>query len=227
MSDYAIRFPDNPTALALPLDIGRSITGEDLTTAVWRTYPVPALEEFAVQPRSLAMFRAEEMVSLPGSISVETDGSRRVLHNDVGLELRDATLVDFADPKEPTETYLGTIAAGSTVDLGADPEDALDAPERVEGFDGPDPSELLAELRESIENRPESVGELRLVAWSPGPAPGPSFEPALDRHRGATVVVVHLRYAPPPSPATKHYNVLAPSRDEAAVREEREQTGAP
>ncbi|MDR3618036.1 MAG: hypothetical protein P4L85_01710 [Paludisphaera borealis] len=211
---YTIKFPNNPTALALPLDIGRSIAGEDLTTSVWRSYPVPALEEFTVQPRSLSMFRSEEMVSLPGSITVEADGPRRVLRNDGGLELRDAKLVDFSDPAEPLETYLGTIAAGATVDL--DPAAAPPAPDHIAGFDGPDPTELLAKFLEYVEKRPEAVGELRLVAWSPGPAPGPSFEPVLDRHRGATVVVVHLRYSPPPSPASRHYNSMAPKTAEAA-----------
>jgi hypothetical protein len=137
-----------------------------------------------------------------------------VLRNDLGIELRDATIVDLSDPSNPVETYLGTIAAGATA--GLKPEEPRAAPERVEGFDGPDPSDLLAMLRAHHENRPEAAGELRLVAWSPGPAQGPTFEPALDRHRGATIVVAHLRYGPPPSPALPHYYSLAPAKAEAA-----------
>jgi hypothetical protein len=147
------------------------------------------------------------------------------LRNDVGLELHDATLIDFSDPEAPEEVYLGTIAAGAAVDL--DPPDAPPVPDEVQGFDGPDPGTLLAQLRTQFEKRPESVGELRLVAWSPGPAPGPSFEPALDRHRGATVVVAHLRYPPPPSPAGGHYDLTAPRSAAAAVQESTDETEAP
>jgi hypothetical protein len=154
------------------------------------------------------------MASLPGTIALEADGDRKVLRNDLGIELRDATIIDFTDPTGPVETYLGTIAAGATAALN--PSETRDVPEQAEGFDGPDPSELLAMLRRHRENRPEEAGELRLVAWSPGPAPGPTFEPALDRHRGATIVVAHLRYGPPPSPGLPHYYSLAPAKAEAA-----------
>ena len=51
------------------------------------------------------------------------------------------------------------------------------APEQAPGHDGPDPVPLLAELRKSWENRPENSGELRLVAWVPRPAGGQTVEP--------------------------------------------------
>ncbi|HKI21321.1 MAG TPA: hypothetical protein VKA15_25730, partial [Isosphaeraceae bacterium] len=59
-SEFAISYPNDPTALALPLDNGRSIRGEEVSTATWQSYPVPALIDFMVQPRSLSMFRAEQ-----------------------------------------------------------------------------------------------------------------------------------------------------------------------
>src|SRR5262249_1649899 len=59
--NYAISYPNNPTALALPLDNGRSIRGEDVTTSTWQSFPIPALLGLSVQPRSLSLFRAEEM----------------------------------------------------------------------------------------------------------------------------------------------------------------------
>ena len=51
---YAIAYPNEPTAVALPFNNERAIGGEDVTTAVWQSYPVPALQNFSVQPRSLA-----------------------------------------------------------------------------------------------------------------------------------------------------------------------------
>src|SRR5262249_9127989 len=86
---FAIGFATDPTALALPLDSGRSLRGEDVTTSVWQSSPAPALEAFQVQPRSLAMFRTEQMVHLAGAISlVRDEGASRVV-NGSELELRD------------------------------------------------------------------------------------------------------------------------------------------
>ena len=70
---YTISYPDDPTALALPLSSGRAIGGEDVAVSSWRSYPVPALEGFLVQPRSLALFRAEQMATLTGTIRLESD----------------------------------------------------------------------------------------------------------------------------------------------------------
>jgi hypothetical protein len=135
-------------------------------------------------------------------------GGARTLRNGSGLELRDATLLEYLGPDDVRETFLGPIAPDAAIDLDA--VEPRDAPVQVREFDGPDPSPLLAALRESWEDRPESVGEIRLVAWTPGPVAGPRIEPAVDRHRGATVVLAHLKYAPPPSPGGRRYDLTAP-----------------
>ena len=206
---YSIAYPNEPTAVALPFNNERSIGGEDVTTAVWQSYPVPALQNFSVQPRSLAMFRGEQMLGLSGPIVLEEDQARRTVVNRSELELRDAVLVDFPEGGQRLETYLGTIAAGASLELGETKPGPV--PERVEGHDGPDPAPLLAALRRNWENRPENSGELRLVAWTPRPIGGQTFEPTLDRHRGMTAVLVHLRYGNPPSPAGPRYNIRAAS----------------
>ena len=214
---YAIAYPNEPTAVALPFNNERSIGGEDVTTAVWQSYPVPALQNFSVQPRSLAMFRGEQMLGLSGPIVLEDDQARRTVVNRSELELRDAVLVDFPGGGQRRETYLGTIAAGASVELGEKQPGPV--PDRVEGHDGPDPAPLLAELRRNWEDRPENSGELRLVAWIPQPIGGQTFEPALDRHRGMTAVLVHLRYGNPPSPEGPRYNVRAASEAKAVTSE--------
>jgi hypothetical protein len=58
--------------------------------------------------------------------------------------------------------------------------------------------------------RPEDAGELRLVAWADGPMPGQELEPEVDRHRGFTLVVAHLRYGPTPSPDDPIYSTYEP-----------------
>ena len=220
---YTISYSNDPTALALPLDNGRSIGGEDVTTSVWQSYPVPALHGFSVQPRSLAMFRAEQMLNLSGPISLEGDEAKRMLVNQSDIELRDAVLVDFPGSGEPRQIYLGTLAPGASLSLGG--AGAGEVPEEIKGFEGPDPAPLLAELRQSREAaRPENDGELRLVAWTPGPVGGQSFEPALDRHRGLTAVVVHLRYGNPPSPEGPRFNLLASGAEQSLPPPEPPQT---
>jgi hypothetical protein len=203
---YTISYPTEPTALALPFNNERSIGGEDVTTSVWQSYPVPALQGFSVQPRSLAMFRGEQMLELTGSIAMRDSTSSRTLANNSELELHDAVLVDFAGSEQNRETFLGTIGSGHSVALNLPASGSL--PERINGLSGPDPLPLLSELRRSWEDRPENEGELRLVAWVPRPVGGEEFEPALDRHRGITVVIVHLRYGSPPSPDGPRYNSL-------------------
>jgi hypothetical protein len=204
---YTISYPKDPTALALPFNNERSIGGEEVSTAVWQSYPVAALRSFAVQPRSLAMFRAEQMLSLAGAIRLEDRQGKRIITNESDLELRDAILVDFPGKGQRQERTLGTIAPGSSLELGENTVREVSPPSG--GFDGPDPAPFLEQLRKSWEDRPENQGELRLVAWIPRPAEGQTFEPALDRHRGMTAVVVHLRYGNPPSPEGPRYNLLA------------------
>ena len=114
---FTIAFPGDPLALALPLDTGRSLRGEDVTTSVWQSYPAPTLEAFAVQPRSLAMFRSEQMATLAGSITLERDEQTQRIVNASELELRDAVLIDVGDPGQSTETFVGTIAPGLTVEV--------------------------------------------------------------------------------------------------------------
>ena len=204
---YALSYPHNPTALALPLDSGRSIRGEDVTTSLWQSKPVPALLGLSVQPRSLSFFRAEEMATLAGAIRIEGDGTDRKLVNGSELELRDATLVDLAGPNQRTEHALGTIAAGATVAIVAERSAPAAGPVAFEP--GPDPNPVLHALRTTWEPREENRGELRLVAWVARTMPGQVIEPPVDRHRGFTAVIVHLRCGPPPNPDSPRYNLLA------------------
>ncbi len=193
---YTISYPDNPSALALPFDNGRSLRGEDISSAAWRSFPVPALEGFLVQPRSLAMFRAEEMIALDGAITLESDKDGRRIVNGSGLKLQDAVVVDLAGPKERTTIVLGDIAPGQTIAL----KDAPRTPATASPADALQPGKFLRLFQTAFEDRPENRGEIRLIAWLPKAVGGQMIEPPVDRHRGLTAVVVHLRNGPPPTP---------------------------
>ena len=64
-------------------------------------------------------------------------------------------------------------------------------------------------LKKEYEDRSENQGELRLVAWVLDAVAGQLIEPPVDRHRGFTAVVVHLRCGNPPSPDSVRYNLMA------------------
>jgi hypothetical protein len=206
--NYTISYPNNNTALALPLGTGRTIPGEDRTRTTWQSTPVPMLADLAVQPRSLSLFRAEEMTARAGAIKLQEEGSIRKVVNGSDLVLRDATLIDVAGPKRDDwkERYLGTIAPGATVEIGAE---GIKAPEWIDAGPGPDLDTFLRAVRTTWEPRDENSGEIRLVAWVSRAMPGQVIEPPPDRLRGFTAVLVHLRNGPPPSPAGAHYNRLA------------------
>ncbi|WP_237722792.1 hypothetical protein [Singulisphaera acidiphila] len=202
---FTISFPNDPTALALPLDNGRSLRGEDITTSNWQSQPVPALEGFQVQPRSLSLFRAEQMVNLPGAITLVTDAEGRRIVNATDLELKDATVVEVNGPNDRKQTYLGTIKPGATIPLVATPVPRI--PAIAKGQLNPNP--FLQAFQTYAENRLEDQGEIRLVAWTSKVMAGEKFEPAVDRHRGFTAVVVHLENGPPPAPSGPRYDYLA------------------
>jgi hypothetical protein len=202
---FSISYPNDPTALALPLATGRALRGEDSTLSSFQSQPIPSLSGFQVQPRSLAMFRAEQMASLPGTVTLSApgDGPRSIV-NDSGLDLKDAWIVEIRSEKEEmTGAFLGEIASGAKVPLGSletiEPEPAI-------GTGKLDPGAFLQLLlKRSVTTRPEEVGELRLIAWANKPMAGQAIDPPVDRQRGFTLVVAHLQPSPLLSPDSPRY----------------------
>jgi hypothetical protein len=145
------------------------------------------------------------MVNLPGSITLVTDDDGGRILNASDLELRDATVVHVNGPDDRKLTYLGTIMPGGTVALEPNPVPRASATDKGQL----NPTPFLQAFQAYAEDRPENKGEIRLVAWAPKVMAGEKFEPAVDRHRGFTAVVVHLRSGPPPAPSGPKYDFLA------------------
>jgi hypothetical protein len=220
---YSISYPDDPSALALPLNTGRAIRGEDIQQTVFRTTPTPTLADFQVQPRSLAMFRAEQFANLPGTVTLtEEDGVRKVV-NGTDVELRDAVVVEVMQ-KESKAIFLGRIAPRSTVEVKGEAIEAKDflaqSPEGLKKNEV-DPAPFLSRIvRSSDVARVEEAGEIRLLAWVPKPQVGQIIEPAVDLHQGFTLMVAHLKMGSTPDPASYRYNILArgPERATQSMR---------
>ncbi len=196
-----VSFPDDPAALALPMNLGsdRYRRGEDILRSSWESYPGPALRDFPVPPRSMTLCRAEQMIELPGDLSLVPgeDGTLRLI-NRTGLDLRGARLIEEEYPE--SSTPLGSIGQGQSVVVKRD----LSSPAVLNGF-WTDPEVFLDMLEQYSFEGPEDAGELRLVAWAETPYPGMSLSPLMDRHRGLTLVVAHLKYGPPPDPDQEPY----------------------
>jgi hypothetical protein len=211
---YSISYPNDPTALALPLSTGRPFRGEEFAQSSFQSLPFPALTGFQVQPRSLALFRAEQMANLPGTVTLSADGEGpRTVTNESGLDINDAWVVEVRparpDPKDGTlmAASLGAIPAGAKVPLGS-LEDVEAKATLGTGQLDPGPFlDLL--LSRTVAARPEEVGELRLIGWSGKPMGGQVIDPPVDRLRGFTLVVAHLRPAPLPDPTSPRYFALA------------------
>ena len=88
------------------------------------------------------------MLSLSGPIRLDEEGGKRRVVNGSELELRDAILIDQAGPAERVERWLGTIAAGASVEI--DGRDDEKPPERVDTGPGPDANPFLC----GIANQP-------------------------------------------------------------------------
>ncbi len=208
---FTIAFPGEPSALALPLNANLSLRGEETTESTWQSAPVPGLMNFRVEPRSLAMYRAEQMMDLGGEIGIVSDAEGRRLVNATDLELRDAVLVDAgggSDAKGRSLRPLGNIGPGQEVPIGEKLAATPGAGD--ERLDWIDLSKFTNELLNYDWRRPEDRGELRLVAWARDPRPGQELDPKVDRHRGFTLVVAHLAYGPPPSPDGPSYDRSPP-----------------
>lgn len=235
---YSISYPNNPTALALPMNMERALRGDEIVRSTWRTTPEPALVDFPVQPRSLAMFRAEEMVNLPGGCTLAKRGETYQVLNSTNLELRDAMLVRVATGDTPEARFrLGTIPPGGTA-TGAPvplvekkpiipptkPADWVAITKQKGGSESTmTPKQPFLDMLTSYNwNRPEDSGEWRLVAWSSRTQAGQTISPKVDRQRGFQLIVAHLSYEGVPAPAV---NSSSDSSD--SVSREQFQTPGP
>jgi hypothetical protein len=221
-NEYTITETDNPTSLVLPMKSFESLRREETRYSRYETTPDPQMSEFLVQPRSLDMFRAEALVELGGTITLEGSLESGKLINGTDLELRDAVLIDTASgrtmelghvaprPRDEAEVQAGAFQ----ITLPRLPTPGATPPpdEETAWADLPN---FLGRLRDFRWATPFDAGEIRLVAWTRQPQPGIAVTPNVDRHRGVRLVVAHLRF-PPVAYDQSQYLPLPESRSAAA-----------
>ena len=161
---FTISYPNDPTALALPLDNGRSLRGEDVTTSVWQSYPVPP---------SRASRSSRGACDVPRRADGRPRRRDRAGRRDGGRQRGRQRQRPGAARRRPgrrqrpgedrREIVLGTIAPGATVEVKA--SGARGDGRRAEGSTGLDPQPFLEDSGRTLEDRPENQGEIRLVAW--------------------------------------------------------------
>jgi hypothetical protein len=206
-STYEISYPNEPTALALPMDTGQVVRGSAVRQATFQSTPEPALQGFSVEPRSLAMFRAEQMQPLGGTIAAvagPNEGDWTVT-NGTKLEIQGAVLVDVDGRAVAELGTLGPDGAEVKVEGGKFAELADDAKvveaaweaasEGMRADPAPIPGPFLERLKRYRTPRIEERGELRLVGWIPWEKshfPGQVLTPEVDEKRGFTLVVAHV-----------------------------------
>ena len=218
---YSISFPGDSSALALPLNTGRAIRGEDIQQSVFQSTPTPALTNFQVQPRSLAMYRAEQYADLPGTVVLVEEAGKRKVINNTGLNLRDAVLIEIGK-KTNKIISLGRIESKASVEVNGEAltnetyeDPVIDDLKKNEV----NPANFLGLLvRSSVAVRPEDIGEIRLVAWSEKPQGGQTIDPPVDLHQGFTMLVAHLKLGPTPDPESVEFDALARGPESPSIR---------
>ena len=234
---YEVAYPDDPSALVLPMRAVQQVRGEADKYSTFQSTPFPALVDFAVEPRSLAMFRSEAMVELGGGIELAGGFDDGTIVNGTDLVLLDAVLIDVDRGEKhwlgrlaPWPRTEAEMAAGDhEVRLEARPSpppgrlatDVGDQDTRsVDGGFNTEDDLSWVQLRSYLStletyqwSGPQEAGEVRLVAWTRDVHPGQRLDPAVDRHRGLRMVVAHLRFGMPDPASTTYYNPTEPRPD--------------
>jgi hypothetical protein len=206
---YAVSYPGDPTAVALPMGSDQGLRGQELEQSDWVSAPVPELAGLPVQPRSLSMLRSERLVDLGGRVDLLGESGDLRVANRSDLELRDAVLIDVDAQRE---FRLGTIRPGETVEVPAIAQPVGVEENGSETIAWARAGDLLKSLKTyrffaaTGQPNPEDAGSYRLVAWMPDGLPGQSIQPTPDRQRDLTLVVAHLRYGATPSPFEPLYD---------------------
>lgn len=210
-TNYEMIF-DDPTAVAAPFasdDEFTMLTGQRLSGVSYDRREKARLSGISVTSNTTDMVHSEEMHAQPALRLGRSSAGGRQLENPTGLDLRHVAVV--RRPEDGAEAlegcYVGPLRTGASSAVSflplESPEDAAPmADRRQQDAAGERADELNLEPLWSVALDPRNFepGEVRAVARVDQSLPGLEVSPEAAQQRGATLIVAHLRYGPPPRP---------------------------
>lgn len=212
---------DHPTALAAPFPPDDQFSlgfGDSYSVVAFEKYAETRLRGLAVSSASTQLVHSEEIYPLAGPLRLSTaDAGIPQLTNRTGQHLSDVALVRRNPGGDLSGCWIGELRDGQSTSVSFRPlsggskavpfaDERRDAAERATRIGQPrlNVDELVAlAYRFPTAHDPlhGARAETRVVARIDAPLPGAVATPEVSQGSGATVVVAHLDYGPPPAPA--------------------------
>ncbi len=186
------------------------LSGQGLTPVNFRRYDTVQLNGLPVSSNSTNMVHSEQMLSLDGPIQItQPTGKGEQIENRSNMALRSVCIVERIGG-ELEGKWIGDLLPGQSVPLSTVPLSMDKRPfvnDRAKEAQSSEREQLNLEPMFRLALDPKNIGdgETRLVGRFDEVLPGETIRPAASQVRGATLVVVHMRYAPLP-PVEKDAN---------------------
>jgi hypothetical protein len=205
---YDLEF-GNLTTLAAPFPAQSGyerISGQGLANVDFRRYDNVRLAGLPISSNSTGMVHSEQMVTLDGAIRLGKSAARggNQIENHTKFALSSACVIKRTGERLQG-MWIGQMLPGQSSAFALN---TLDAKQPSFAADRATEEQLLRGERLNLEPMfrlaldPKHLddGETRFVARIDEVLPGQEIAPAASQVRGATLVVAHLAYAPPPLP---------------------------
>jgi hypothetical protein len=214
---YDFQFP-NLTTLVAPFPANsdfRMLTGESIIGVDFQRYDDVRLVGLPISSNSTGMVHSEQMQTLDGPIRIGKSAALGggQIENRTKLELHSVCVIrkPTADEIKRRDRklegrWIGELSAGQSAPFTGlatlpDKKEMFGEERAAEGNYISTPRLNLEPLfKLALDPKYMEEGETRLVARCDEVLPGETITPQASQVRGATLVVAHLGYAPPPPP---------------------------
>lgn len=207
---YDFEFGNLTTLIApFPADTVASefqlLSGQGLTPINFRRYESVQLNGIPISSNSTGMVHSEQMLALDGPIQITSAVAKRdQIENKSKMDLHSVCVVERVG-SELEGRWIGDLLSGqslplTTSHLPAGKPPFADERSKETSTTPRDRLNLEEMFRLALDPKNIDDGETRLVARYDEVLPGEEITPSASQIRGATLVVVHLRYTPLETP---------------------------